>query len=345
MFTIRPRVESLEARDLLSRYIVTDLGPSIVPQAINDGREIVGYDASNAPFVQEPDGQRFFLPRDGGAARVAAINNASVIPGNAQAPGDVFHAVYWSSGRLHDLGTFGGRDGMAFAVNDSGEIAGWAEYPGTLGPYHAFRWTALGSMEDLGGLPGFVSSKATGVNGEGWVVGWSSDGHATALAWHDSILDAIATPGGFTDSLAVAVNNRNWIAGFSLNQAGQDHGWLWRDGDAELLGDLGGGTSQPAAMNDAGQIVGSSLAADGSTHAFLWQPDSGITDLDATTHASGWTLTYVNGINGLGQIVGTGTAPDGRMHGYVLSPIHADLQGDLGWILLIAQRHGPQPYP
>ena len=55
-----------------------------------------------------------------------------------------------------DLGTLGGADSSAVAVNDSGEVVGWSDTPA--GDQHAFSWTASGGMVDLGTLPGYAGS-------------------------------------------------------------------------------------------------------------------------------------------------------------------------------------------
>src|SRR5215470_6211215 len=60
------------------------------------------------------------------------------------------HAVLWSNGAIHDLGTLGGDWSEARAVNNLGEAAGVSAT--SRGP-HAFFWNA-GSMLDLGTLSG-----------------------------------------------------------------------------------------------------------------------------------------------------------------------------------------------
>src|SRR5438046_9823874 len=69
-----------------------------------------------------------------------------------------------------DLGTLGGLNSGAGAVNDSGEIVGFSALP-VFGA-HAFSWTAAGGMIDLGTLGG-PGSGALAVADIGAVVGGS----------------------------------------------------------------------------------------------------------------------------------------------------------------------------
>src|SRR5207248_8003523 len=68
--------------------------------------------------------------------------------------------------RITDLGTLGGARSSALAVNDSGQVVGWATRPD--GKTHAFSWTRTGGMVDLGTLGG-SSSTAVDVNASGVV--------------------------------------------------------------------------------------------------------------------------------------------------------------------------------
>lgn len=69
---------------------------------------------------------------------------------------------------LTDLGTLGGNNSIATAVNGAGEVVGSANT--AAGDLHAFVSTAQRRMVDLGTLGGF-SSEAKAVNDDGQVVG------------------------------------------------------------------------------------------------------------------------------------------------------------------------------
>ena len=83
-----------------------------------------------------------------------------------------------------DLGTLGGTYSDASAINDRGQVTGYANTAG--GYSHAFRWTASGSMQDRGTLGG-TDSSASAINDCGQVTGTANtadgDGDSHAFVW------------------------------------------------------------------------------------------------------------------------------------------------------------------
>ena len=55
---------------------------------------------------------------------------------------DAIRAVLWSSDRITDLGTLGGRNSFANAISDKGLIIGYSELRPGSSAYHAFRYEA-----------------------------------------------------------------------------------------------------------------------------------------------------------------------------------------------------------
>src|SRR6266542_3972255 len=72
-----------------------------------------------------------------------------------------------------DLGTLGGIESQATAVNNSGQVVGYGRLANY--EYHAFSWTQAGGMIDLGTLGGGTFSSAVAVNASGQVVGFSTN--------------------------------------------------------------------------------------------------------------------------------------------------------------------------
>src|SRR4029450_13217009 len=65
-----------------------------------------------------------------------------------------------------DLGTLGGRNSIAEALNDHGQVVGFSTFANET--YHAFSWTAAGGMVDLGTFGGSNSLPSdVNENGQG----------------------------------------------------------------------------------------------------------------------------------------------------------------------------------
>jgi probable HAF family extracellular repeat protein len=141
-------------------------------------------------------------------------------------------AVYWDpSGTPHVLG---GSDSAAYAINDAGWIVGQSNGIATL-------W-ANGQTISLGTLPGFATSKADGINNDGQIVGFDTNGNQAEAFLYDSNGLHDLGPGD-----PVAINNAGLVI---LDVSGQYD--LWNDGTlTPLPADF-----IPTAINSAGQIVG-----------------------------------------------------------------------------------------
>ncbi|NOT30364.1 MAG: hypothetical protein HOP15_07940 [Planctomycetes bacterium] len=87
--------------------------------------------------------------------------------------------VVWRGGERIVLPGLPGFTGTtATSVNNAGWIAGFA---GSYNPIHAVVWQPVGSTYralDLGVLPGTTISQPAGIDDQGRVVGWSTDGNA-----------------------------------------------------------------------------------------------------------------------------------------------------------------------
>jgi probable HAF family extracellular repeat protein len=129
----------------------------------------------------------------------------------------VSQAVLFQNG-VHNLGTLGGANSEADAVNRHGQIVGWSEQ--LHGPRHAFLWQN-GVMHDLGSLGG--ESFATSISGTGVVVGWfHSRAGNQACIWypngHMRNLNAlIPERSGWVLRQAFGVNGKGQITGYGVH--------------------------------------------------------------------------------------------------------------------------------
>jgi probable HAF family extracellular repeat protein len=167
---------------------------------------------------------------------------------------------------ITDLGTLGGSQSSASAVNDYGQVAGTSTTP--YGVSRAFGYSG-GVMYDLGTLGGDYSS-ASAINARGQVVGTAttSTGASHAFLFASDVMTDLGTLGGNSSS-ANAINNNGLIVGTSMISYGVQRAFLFANGVMYDLGTLGGDYSTATAINDGNVVVGTS----GSTNPP--NPDNG----------------------------------------------------------------------
>ncbi len=323
----RPPV--LQADPPPARYTITDLGSlgggASEAFGINKKGQVVGQSSYHA--FSWDDGTMTDLGTLMGGQQSSAedINAISQVVGWSQISGGdgERHAFLRQNGAMQDLGTLGGLESGATAINDSGQVVGFAEIVDNSDPTdpyyypHAFLWQN-GIMQDLGILSGNVSY-ATDINQAGQVVGaaeYNSDA-SHAVLWQNGVIQDLGTLGG-DYSWANAVNNAGQVVGSSSLPNTESHAFLWQNGAMQDLGTLGEG-SNAIDINDSGQVVGTSYLANWVQHAFLWE-NGQMKDLNALIPTdSGWVLGQAHGINKRGQIVGYGGL-NSQVHAFLLTP-------------------------
>jgi len=234
----------------------------------------------------------------GGASSAAFwINSNGLIVGNSQ-NGDMdplvpglpqLRAVMWNGGGITDLGTLGGNQSYAAAVNDRGQVTGLAvnDIPDPFSFHYLYLYFS-----------------ANGTQARGFV--WDKQGGMRDLG----------TLGG-PDSFPNLINNRGQIAGFSYTNSTPNsytgyptvHPFLWEEGKGmKDLGGLGGDTASVNGLNERGEVVGGNLLSQNSqVHPFLWDGRK-LIDLiappfgGAANGEAGW-------INEAGDVVGLAGLP------------------------------------
>jgi probable HAF family extracellular repeat protein len=219
-----------------------------------------------------------------------------------------------------DLGTFGGANSYAYAVNNAtathpAQVVGVANTASGAG--HAFLYSG-GGMTDLGTLAGDTYSSATALNNSGQVVGTSENSSGGTAIRHAFLWQAgtgMIDLGnlGASETWALAVNNPAaahpfQVVGYGeMTAGGVNHAWLWQNGIMTDLNTLipsnsGWVLTSANGINDNQQIVGQGTI-NGQYHAFLWQIGGGApTDLGVL---SGGTQSGATAINSNGRVAGT----------------------------------------
>jgi probable HAF family extracellular repeat protein len=240
------------------------------------------------------------------------------------------HATLWLGRKPFDLGTLGGNESIAFAVNNFGQVAGGASnkiadsnssffFPGAT-QMHAVFWRD-GVIQDLHTLGEGTDSMAYNVNEVGQVAGMSFTNNTInsttglptvdVFLWEKGKMHDLGTLGGVL-SLLSELNNRGQVAGYS-NLSGDltHHPFIGDRTGLKDLGTFGGDNGVANWLNDEGQVVGTAdFPGDVIHHAFVWK-DGVMTDL-GTVDGDGCSNGV--GINSLGEMVGTST----NCHGSVL---------------------------
>ena len=250
-------------------------------------------------------------------------------------------AFLWRDGHMRALPTLGGNNAQASAMNDRGQITGFAE---TTTPDSGCRpsnpahislpvvWEN-GMAHALPTVGKDADGEADSINAQGQAVGYS--GTCTqalhAVFWRDEHT-ALPLPDLGNGGFAFSINNRGAIVGTIGSADGlTQFAALWRNGQLENLHTLPGTFAAIASgINDRGQVVGSTLDSSFNwAHAFIWQ-DGVMTDLGTLFPASSNLLpTMANMINAAGQIVGMGTVlsgpHQGETHAFLATPMNASM--------------------
>lgn len=212
-----------------------------------------------------------------------AINNLGQVVGRADtsATAGSYRAFLWDSAAgMRDLGMMASWQtaSEANAINDSGQVAGTAYQlmgGSILNRIQAFRWDPAAGSILLGSLPytpviltgNQGTSKATGINQAGQVVGISGVLYGTSITGRIYLAnDAFLWQGGTMNAL-----------GFTTQQQGHDY---------------------DVSINNAGQVVGAN---------YLWQNGGHANLNDSLDPSQGWTISTTADINDFGQMVGNGT--------------------------------------
>ena len=254
----------------------------------------------------------------------------------------------WQNGVMHALPTLGGNNGQASAINNSGQVVGYAEngmVDSTCGPGvmnnrvdQPVLWEKVEGKEKaqplftIGNDPDGV---AFGINNQGQAVGFSGTCIAVnfAVLWENGTatpLPDLGTPG----AIAYAINGHNQIVGQAVNSEGTALAAIWENNTVRSLGVLlpGDAAAFATSINDRGQVVGSSFDSSSNwSHGLIWEKNGRMFDLNQLFPASSnlYVISASN-INESGQIAGMAVEMAGPhagtiVHSFLATPVNEDM--------------------
>jgi len=245
------------------------------------------------------------------------------------------------------LQTVGGNNGQASAINNRGEVVGFAETanadatcpPAPIGVPVLWEKGAGGHHHHQAHPLPLVGTDpdglAFGINDRGQAVGYSGNCIAAthAVTWKNNTVFVLQDLGGTRSNIAYVINNRGQIAG-KVRSADDTHyvAALWQpDGTLTthepLPGDL---DAFATGINKRGQVVGNDYDSNFNwTHGFIWQ-NGVMTDLNTLIPAdSNLLIISASNINDRGQISGMATVQNGphagNIHAYLATPVDTSI--------------------
>jgi probable HAF family extracellular repeat protein len=229
-----------------------------------------------------------------GLSQIQAVDPNGFVACGGSPGSQMVHAFLFENGKMKDIGTLGGYDSAANAINDRGQVGGGSDVSTAIDPttgyprHHPYLWTN-GVMRDLGTLGGQF---------------------------------------GFDEQ----VTNDGSVVGFTTLAGEQHaHAFLWQNGVMSDLGVLPGDTDSDANyMNGLGQVIGFS-ATSSAVRAFIWQ-NGAMTDLNTLiSPSSGFQLAIAYTINNAGQISAQAVVErTGETHAVILTPSNNSIRGKAG---------------
>jgi probable HAF family extracellular repeat protein len=128
-----------------------------------------------------------------------------------------------------DLGTLGGSDSIAIAINDAGQIAGWSRNASSdaADPFDGSGFLWGGRTMTALVAPDSTWSWGIDINNAGLVIGLArqTDGHNRAVVWNGTPMIELGTIGG--NSNATGINDAGLVAGWFETEGGQSYAVVW----------------------------------------------------------------------------------------------------------------------
>src|ERR1041385_9252459 len=229
-----------------------------------------------------------------------------------------FHGFAYSGSIFAILDVPGAYDTVVYAINDSGQLAGFYDGPGASGHLGFFASNGIFTTLDA---PGAYSTIANAINASGDVAGnygYFNDGIGTehgvtsrGFIYSHGSYTTLAAPGA-QQTVVYAINDSGQIAGH-YDDGSHQHGFIYSDGHYTTLDVPSGRDTLVFAINNSGQVAGVYADQNGVEHAFIYSGGS-----YTTLNAAGAIHSIAHAINAFGDVAGSYEDGMGQ-HGFIYS--------------------------
>lgn len=255
--------------------LATPATPLISAYSVNDQGVVAG--VTSTGMVVGSGGQWASIGSLGSGGGVPrAINNAGLVTGVSVNSAGRARAFRWD-GQTHALATLGGDRSEGYGINETADVAGWAEDASAT--MRACVWSGTGSVLNVGASFPAGSSAAYAINDGGVVVGEArnAQGQFRAFIWRGAgNTTSLGTLGG-DYSVLTDINNNGLAVGTSKNSAGNNRAMIYMPdrgmADLNLLASDNAGLTllEAWSISDTGYIAGYARNSLGQDRAFLAQ--------------------------------------------------------------------------
>ena len=254
-------------------YVITNSGILLGDSKTSDGvlRPFMG--APNSPLFNFGDDPHLFSSARGANNVGQLVGFRLVTDEHGQ-----FHkrAYLYTTQRTIDLGTFGGKQSDAVAINDAGDVVGHLYTQYHDGEQRAVIYHA-GKVVEIGTFGG-NGSIAVAINTSGQVAGYADlpGGDKRAFLFAHGKMKNLGTLAGGTQSFAYGVDDHGRVVGASDAKDSPLRAIIYSDGVMQdlnklIAADSGWLLTEAKGINESGQIVGYGFL-EGERRAFLLTP-------------------------------------------------------------------------
>lgn len=297
-----------------SQSVLWNAAGQLINLTPSNGRVSNTAGISDAGVVVYSESGRFYT-WDAGIVTDLGVGSPEAVNGKGQIAG-TFGGVFgvWTNGVVSPLPLPASVIYSSSSdINNNADVVG-STYFTVTSSRRAVIWRN-GTMQEIGTLPGDVSSIATSINDAGQVVGYSVNSARKwrAFLWENGVIRDLGFPDG-VQSAAFGINNAGQIAGWSYDPS-KTYGraFVWQNGVLRDLSlDLGGVNCSASDINNAGQLfaVCNTIEYPYVKH-FRLTPVGMAADLSVTLSATplpatvGKPLVYTTTVTSIGNIAAT----------------------------------------